>query len=63
MSYTLRIRPLTLIDEFASAGKAVVRPYTPTSPVNQRGSFELIVKTYPEGKVSKALWDLKEGSR
>lgn len=33
------------------AGKPVVRPYTPTSPVHQRGTFDLIVKTYPNGKV------------
>jgi cytochrome-b5 reductase len=34
-------------------GKDVVRPYTPVSPAGQRGSLDLIIKTYPEGSVSK----------
>jgi cytochrome-b5 reductase len=34
-------------------GKTVMRPYTPTSPTRQRGSMELIVKTYPQGSISK----------
>jgi cytochrome-b5 reductase len=38
-----------------------VRPYTPTTPVRRRGSFQLVVKDYPEGKVSKALHGLREG--
>ncbi len=33
--------------------KDVVRPYTPVSPASQRGSLDLIVKTYPNGSVSK----------
>ena len=37
------------------AGKALVRPYTPTSPTTTRGTFDLIVKSYPEGKISKWL--------
>lgn len=43
-------------------GKAEIRPYTPTSPVRRRGSFDLIVKTYPEGKASKYLDNLKPGA-
>ena len=37
------------------AGKDVVRPYTPVSPSSQRGTLELIVKTYPTGSVSKCV--------
>jgi cytochrome-b5 reductase len=44
-----------------AAGKAVIRPYTPTSPVGQQGSFDLIVKAYPEGNISKWMTTLKEG--
>jgi cytochrome-b5 reductase len=44
-------------------GKEVVRPYTPTSPVHERGTFELIVKSYPDGKVSKAMSSLKPGDQ
>lgn len=32
-------------------GKAVIRPYTPTSDANQKGHFDLIVKRY-DGKLS-----------
>jgi cytochrome-b5 reductase len=30
-------------------GKPVIRPYTPISPQNQRGTMELMVKVYPVG--------------
>lgn len=43
-------------------GKAVVRPYTPTSPVHQRGTFDLIIKTYPNGKVSQWIAGQKPGA-
>ena len=45
----------------ARVGKAVVRPYTPTSPTTARGSFELVVKSYPEGKLSKWLSSVPVG--
>lgn len=34
-------------------GKDVVRPYTPVSPASQRGTMDLIIKTYPAGVGSK----------
>jgi len=34
-------------------GKAETRAYTPTSPEARRGSFDLVVKVYEQGKVSK----------
>ena len=36
-------------------GKDVVRPYTPTSPASQRGTLDLIIKSYPNGTVSKCV--------
>jgi len=39
-----------------------VRPYTPVSPVSRRGSFDLIVKSYPEGKLSAVLAALPLGA-
>jgi cytochrome-b5 reductase len=36
-------------------GKDVVRPYTPTSPGSQRGTLDLIIKSYPNGTVSKCV--------
>ena len=40
-------------------GNYLSRPYTPTSTVSKLGSFELVIKSYPEGKVSKFLHALK----
>lgn len=42
-------------------GEYVVRSYTPTSPPETKGYFELIVKTYPNGNISKYLDGLKIG--
>lgn len=42
-------------------GKFDVKPYTPTSLNDQKGSMELVVKTYPEGKVSGFMNNLKVG--
>jgi len=39
----------------------VIRPYTPLSRPNQKGSLDLAVKTYPEGKMSKHIASLKVG--
>ena len=38
-----------------TAGKAIIRPYTPTSPLRRQGSLDLIVKAYPEGNASKCV--------
>jgi cytochrome-b5 reductase len=42
-------------------GKAPARPYTPITTDDQLGYFELMVKGYPTGKVSKYLCSLKPG--
>ncbi|KAK0127373.1 hypothetical protein ONS96_006922 [Cadophora gregata f. sp. sojae] len=38
-----------------------IRPYTPVSPLDQRGALELLVKKYPEGKGSGYLHSLNPG--
>lgn len=40
-------------------GNNVIRPYTPTSDVNQKGTIEFVIKTYENGKMSKHLHELK----
>lgn len=42
-------------------GKNVMRSYTPTSSDDDLGFFDLIVKTYPNGNISKVLDELKIG--
>ncbi|KAI5781161.1 hypothetical protein EDC01DRAFT_245128 [Geopyxis carbonaria] len=42
-------------------GKEVVRSYTPVSSDNDRGSFSLLIKSYPTGNISKFIANLKIG--
>eukprot|EP01035_Chromulina_nebulosa_P023410 gene23410-30340_t len=42
-------------------GKPTFRPYTPTSLNSEKGHFELVIKSYPTGVVSKYLDTLKVG--
>jgi cytochrome-b5 reductase len=44
-------------------GKDMAKPYNPISSNTELGSFGLLVKTYPEGKVSKFAYDLKVGDK
>lgn len=39
--------------------KFVIRPYTPTSPKDAQGYFDLVVKVYEQGKMSKHFGELK----
>ncbi|XP_024538193.1 NADH-cytochrome b5 reductase-like protein isoform X2 [Selaginella moellendorffii] len=39
----------------------IIRPYTPISDPDVRGHFDLLVKTYPEGKMSKYFAALRPG--
>ncbi|KAF3386382.1 NADH-cytochrome b5 reductase 1 [Penicillium rolfsii] len=41
--------------------KEVVRSYTPISSDNEAGYFDLLVKSYPQGNISKYLTTLKVG--
>ena len=47
-----------LVIKGSVGGKDVVRPYTPVSPASQRGTLDLIVKSYPTGSLSKCVWGL-----
>ncbi|SPQ92978.1 NADH-cytochrome b5 reductase [Plasmodiophora brassicae] len=40
-------------------GKDVVRPYTPISTNRTHGHFDLMIKSYPEGKISKHVSTMK----
>lgn len=41
--------------------KYVIRPYTPISDPDSKGYFDLLVKIYPDGKMSQHLASLKPG--
>ncbi|KAJ1983179.1 NADH-cytochrome b5 reductase [Dimargaris verticillata] len=43
--------------------KVVIRPYTPTSKEDERGYFDLIVKEYPQGVMSRHIASLKPGDK
>lgn len=43
-------------------GKDVMRPYTPISQ-HEKGTLTLLVKDYPEGKMSKHFHQMKEGEK
>ncbi len=43
-------------------GQEVVREYTPVSPLDQCGSFDLAVKVYRDGLMSRFMVDLREGA-
>jgi len=42
-------------------GKDVIRPYTPVSQEHETGHFDLMIKTYPKGVMSKHMASLKVG--
>ncbi|KAK9722380.1 NADH-cytochrome b5 reductase [Basidiobolus ranarum] len=42
-------------------GKEVMRSYTPTSSDDDSGHFDLLIKTYPNGNISRVFADLKLG--
>ncbi|KAK2646004.1 hypothetical protein Ddye_021199 [Dipteronia dyeriana] len=41
--------------------KYVIRPYTPISDPDSKGYFDLLIKVYPEGKMSQHFGSLKPG--
>ncbi|KAF2638191.1 NADH-cytochrome b5 reductase [Massarina eburnea CBS 473.64] len=47
----------------AEMEKPVIRPYTPTSDVDQKGTVDFIIKKYPNGPMSSHLHDLEPGQR
>lgn len=44
-------------------GKEIVRSYTPTSNDAQKGYFDLLIKDYPQGNISKYIAELKIGDK
>ncbi|XP_047317804.1 NADH--cytochrome b5 reductase 1-like [Impatiens glandulifera] len=44
-----------------SQGDEVIRPYTPTSLDTDVGYFELVIKMYPQGRMSHHFREMKEG--
>ncbi|PWN35220.1 ferredoxin reductase-like protein [Meira miltonrushii] len=44
-------------------GKNVQRSYTPVSSDDERGFFDLMIKTYPNGNISKHMSTLKVGDK
>lgn len=55
------VASLVMVQGRMRDGSLGARPYTPTSPADQRGSFELVVKGYEEGNVSAYLCGLQAG--
>nr|GMC68645.1 NADH-cytochrome B5 reductase-like protein [Ipomoea batatas] len=43
--------------------KFVIRPYTPISDPDAKGHFDLLIKVYPEGKMSQHFASLKPGDK
>ena len=61
-SLNLPVCACVLMRGFDSKGEEVVRPYTPTSSNAIKGSFDLLVKVYEQGTVSKWLDGLDLGT-
>ncbi|ETN45342.1 uncharacterized protein HMPREF1541_09173 [Cyphellophora europaea CBS 101466] len=52
-----------IITKFKAADqeKPTIRPYTPISDPDEKGSIELLVKKYPNGPMSEHIHDMKPG--
>ncbi|XP_020685101.1 NADH-cytochrome b5 reductase-like protein isoform X1 [Dendrobium catenatum] len=48
-------------EESEGRQKYVIRPYTPISDPESKGYFDLLIKVYPEGKMSQHFAQLKPG--
>ena len=44
-------------------GRMIMRSYTPISPNNAPGYFDLMIKTYPQGNLSRYIADMKPGDK
>lgn len=56
------VTALCLMTKFVTAkGNNVIRPYTPVSDVEQKGTIDFVIKKYDGGKMSTHFHDLKEG--
>jgi NADPH-dependent ferric siderophore reductase len=43
--------------------KPVIRPYTPVSDVDQKGTVDFIIKKYPGGAMSEHMHNMEPGQR
>jgi cytochrome-b5 reductase len=43
--------------------KPVIRPYTPVSDVDQKGTVDFIIKRYPGGAMSEHMHNMEPGQR
>uniref|UniRef100_A0A0E0BXU8 NADH-cytochrome b5 reductase n=1 Tax=Oryza meridionalis TaxID=40149 RepID=A0A0E0BXU8_9ORYZ len=48
-------------EEVEGGRKFVIRPYTPISDPDSKGYFDLLIKVYPDGKMSQYFASLKPG--
>ena len=62
VSLDLPVCACLLVQGYDDAGEPAIRPYTPTSPNEQKGSFDLMVKIYEKGVVSQWLNNLQIGT-
>ncbi|XP_069971853.1 NADH-cytochrome b5 reductase-like [Penaeus vannamei] len=42
-------------------GRTVIRQYTPISDISEKGSFDVLIKIYPNGKITQLIKDWKVG--
>ena len=63
VSLNLPVSSAIVLDTPVKEGKNVARPYNPISPNSQLGSFDLLVKVYPEGKAGEYVSALQPGDR
>ena len=63
VSLSLPVSSAIVLNAPMADGKSVARPYNPISSNDQLGSFDLLVKLYPEGKASRYIDGLKPGDR
>ncbi|KAK9458780.1 putative NADH-cytochrome b5 reductase [Lipomyces oligophaga] len=59
----LVIASIVMVKYVTPKGNNVVRPYTPITDVDHIGSFDLLVKTYPAGKMSVHIQKLAIGDK
>lgn len=57
----LKVASCILAKYVTPKGSNVIRPYTPVSSIDQKGSMELVIKHYPNGKFGTHIFGLKEG--
>ena len=53
--------PVGAFDEKAGRNKYVIRAYTPTNAPSEKGAIDLVVKVYPDGKLTPHLAALRLG--